>query len=149
MLKDGLWDVYSDTGMGVCTEWRTDNHVISREEQDAYAIKSFERSVVAQDGGAFAWETVPVEVFGGKGNTHVGSILYRTLFIHNFTSKAEDLILEDENMGLDTPLEHSHEPSTYSELIRHLKDMIQFYGGPISETEYMEVVLTNPKVGFY
>ncbi|XP_034702293.1 acetyl-CoA acetyltransferase, cytosolic 1 [Vitis riparia] len=67
MLKDGLWDVYSDTGMGVCAELCADNHVISREEQDAYAIHSFERGIAAQDGGAFAWEIVPVEVSGGRG----------------------------------------------------------------------------------
>ncbi|KAJ9687052.1 hypothetical protein PVL29_015776 [Vitis rotundifolia] len=67
MLKDGLWDVYSDTGMGVCAELCADNHVISREEQDAYAIQSFERGIAAQDGGAFAWEIVPVEVSGGRG----------------------------------------------------------------------------------
>ncbi|KAL6329877.1 hypothetical protein AAG906_039788 [Vitis piasezkii] len=67
MLKDGLWDVYSDTGMGVCAELCADNDVISREEQDAYAIHSFERGIAAQDGGAFAWEIVPVEVSGGRG----------------------------------------------------------------------------------
>ena len=33
MLKDGLWDVYGDVGMGVCAEICADNHVISREEQ--------------------------------------------------------------------------------------------------------------------
>lgn len=36
MLKDGLWDVYSDTGMGVCAELCADNHVISREEQVSF-----------------------------------------------------------------------------------------------------------------
>lgn len=33
MLKDGLWDVYNDFGMGVCAEICADNHAISREEQ--------------------------------------------------------------------------------------------------------------------
>ena len=85
----------------------SDNHVISREEQDVYAIQSFERGIVAQDGGSFAWarydgdsfawEIVLVEVSGGNGNTHVGGILSRMLFVCNFTSKAEDLILEGEH----------------------------------------------------
>ena len=74
-------------------------------------------------------------------NTHVGGILSRTLFVRNFTRKAEDLILEGENLGLDMPLEHSLEPSTDFKLIRHLKDVIQFCGGPISEAKYMEAVL--------
>ncbi|KAK8592924.1 hypothetical protein V6N13_043447 [Hibiscus sabdariffa] len=51
--------------------------------------------------------------------------------------------------GLYNPPEHSHEPSSDSELVKHLKDIIKFRGGPISVAEYMEEVLTNPKAGFY
>ena len=54
-------------------------------------------SIAAQYGGSFAWEIVLVEVSGGNGNTHVGGILSRMLFVCNFTSKAEDLILEGEH----------------------------------------------------
>lgn len=50
---------------------------------------------------------------------------------------------------LHNPIEHSHEPSSDSELIKHLKGIIKFRGGPISVAEYMEEVLTNPKAGFY
>lgn len=67
MLKDGLWDVYNDFGMGVCAELCADTHTVTREEQDNYAIQSFERGIAAQDAGAFAWEIVPVEVSGGRG----------------------------------------------------------------------------------
>ncbi|XP_061344072.1 acetyl-CoA acetyltransferase 2 [Gastrolobium bilobum] len=67
MLKDGLWDVYKDVGMGVCAELCADNHAISREDQDNYAIQSFERANAAQESGAFTWEIVPVEVSGGRG----------------------------------------------------------------------------------
>ncbi|EXB34477.1 Acetyl-CoA acetyltransferase, cytosolic 1 [Morus notabilis] len=67
MLKDGLWDVYNDVGMGVCAEICAENHKITREEQDDFAIQSFERGIAAQDSGAFAWEIVPVEVSGGRG----------------------------------------------------------------------------------
>ncbi|ONI19326.1 hypothetical protein PRUPE_3G272300 [Prunus persica] len=51
--------------------------------------------------------------------------------------------------GLYNPPEHSHEPSSDSELAKHLKGIIKFRGGPISVAEYMEEVLTNPKAGFY
>ncbi|KAJ4839306.1 hypothetical protein Tsubulata_049880 [Turnera subulata] len=51
--------------------------------------------------------------------------------------------------GLYNPPAHSHEPTTDSELVKHLKDVIKFRGGPISVAEYMEEVLTNPKFGFY
>uniref|UniRef100_A0A5B7AZS8 Putative acetyl-CoA acetyltransferase, cytosolic 1-like isoform X1 n=1 Tax=Davidia involucrata TaxID=16924 RepID=A0A5B7AZS8_DAVIN len=67
MLKDGLWDVYNDFGMGLCAELCADQHTITREEQDAYAIQSFDRGISAQRSGAFAWEIVPVEVSGGRG----------------------------------------------------------------------------------
>lgn len=67
MLKDGLWDVYNDVGMGSCAEICADNYSITREDQDNYAIQSFERGIAAQDSGAFAWEIVPVEVSGGRG----------------------------------------------------------------------------------
>ncbi|XWS12973.1 hypothetical protein CRYUN_Cryun37aG0135700 [Craigia yunnanensis] len=67
MLKDGLWDVYNDFGMGVCAELCADQHTITREEQDSYAIQSFERGIAAQNNGLLAWEIVPVEVSGGRG----------------------------------------------------------------------------------
>ncbi|KAK6918715.1 Thiolase, N-terminal, partial [Dillenia turbinata] len=67
MLKDGLWDVYNDYGMGACAELCADQHSITRDEQDSYAIMSFERGIAAQDSGVFAWEMVPVEVSGGRG----------------------------------------------------------------------------------
>ncbi|XP_004507588.1 acetyl-CoA acetyltransferase 2 [Cicer arietinum] len=67
MLKDGLWDVYNDFGMGICAELCADQHVITRDEQDSYAIQSFERGISAQNAGHFSWEIVPVEIFSGRG----------------------------------------------------------------------------------
>ncbi|XP_057792908.1 LOW QUALITY PROTEIN: acetyl-CoA acetyltransferase 2-like [Salvia miltiorrhiza] len=67
MLKDGLWDVYNDVGMGVCAELCAEHHSITREQQDDFAVQSFERGIAAQDAGAFAWEITPVEVSGGRG----------------------------------------------------------------------------------
>ncbi|CAK8539031.1 unnamed protein product [Lathyrus sativus] len=67
MLKDGLWDVYKDVGMGVCAELCADNHSITREDQDNFAVQSFERGIAAQESGSFAWEITPVEVSGGRG----------------------------------------------------------------------------------
>nr|XP_004293407.2 PREDICTED: acetyl-CoA acetyltransferase, cytosolic 1 [Fragaria vesca subsp. vesca] len=67
MLKDGLWDVYNDFGMGVCAELCAEKYSISREQQDNYAIQSFQRGISAQDAGLFSWEIVPVEVPGGRG----------------------------------------------------------------------------------
>ncbi|XAR68248.1 Acetyl-CoA C-acetyltransferase [Bertholletia excelsa] len=67
MLKDGLWDIYNDYGMGVCAKLRAEQHKLTREYQDDYAIPSFECSIAAQNNGAFAWEIVPVRYLGGRG----------------------------------------------------------------------------------
>ncbi|KAJ7562623.1 hypothetical protein O6H91_03G077600 [Diphasiastrum complanatum] len=71
MLKDGLWDVYNDFAMGVCGEICANGHHISRKEQDDYAIQSYERAIAAHTTGAFSWEMVQVEVFGGKGKPSI------------------------------------------------------------------------------
>ncbi|GKA63314.1 acetyl-CoA acetyltransferase, cytosolic 1-like protein [Tanacetum coccineum] len=67
MVKDGLWDVYNDFGMGVCGELCADTYGITREQQDEYAVRSFNRGIAAQKSGAFKWEMVPVKVSAGKG----------------------------------------------------------------------------------
>ncbi|CAN6702588.1 unnamed protein product [Malus baccata var. baccata] len=56
--------------------------------------------------------------------------------------------LED-NPDQTATRQHSDEPTSDSELVKHLKGIIKFRGGPISVAEYMEEVLTNPKAGFY
>ncbi|KAI5059217.1 hypothetical protein GOP47_0025536 [Adiantum capillus-veneris] len=71
MMKDGLWDVYNDCGMGVCAEICAEQHVISREDQDNFAIQSYERAISAQSSGAFKWEIVPVEIPGARGKPSV------------------------------------------------------------------------------
>uniref|UniRef100_A0A162A5B7 Acetyl-CoA C-acetyltransferase n=1 Tax=Daucus carota subsp. sativus TaxID=79200 RepID=A0A162A5B7_DAUCS len=67
MLKDGLWDVYNDFAMGSAAEICAEKHGVSREDQDNFAIQSFERGIAAQNEGAFTWEIAPVEVPGGRG----------------------------------------------------------------------------------
>ncbi|EHA8590201.1 acetyl-CoA acetyltransferase, cytosolic 1 [Cocos nucifera] len=71
MLKDGLWDVYNDFAMGMCAELCVDQHLISREEQDSYAIQSNERGIAAQHSRAFSWEIAPVEVSAGRGKPSI------------------------------------------------------------------------------
>uniref|UniRef100_A0A803MWN0 Acetyl-CoA C-acetyltransferase n=1 Tax=Chenopodium quinoa TaxID=63459 RepID=A0A803MWN0_CHEQI len=72
MLKDGLWDVYNDFGMGICAEICADNYRFSREEQDSFAIRSYERGIAAKNSGAFSWEIAParfdsVKISGNRG----------------------------------------------------------------------------------
>lgn len=67
MQKDGLVDAYDQNAMGVCADACATEHNFSREEQDAYAIQSYNRSAEAWKAGKFANEVVPVEVPQRRG----------------------------------------------------------------------------------
>jgi acetyl-CoA C-acetyltransferase len=67
MIKDGLWDVYNDMHMGSCAELLVREHRISREEQDAFARRSYTRALEAMESGQFRREITPVAVRGERG----------------------------------------------------------------------------------
>jgi acetyl-CoA C-acetyltransferase len=71
MQKDGLGDAYDEQAMGVCVDACAAEYQFSREDQDAYAIQSYERSAAAWEGGKFADEVVPVEVPQRRGDALV------------------------------------------------------------------------------
>ena len=54
--------------MGLCAEECADTYGFSREDQDAYAIRSYERAAAAWDAGRFDGEIVPVEVPQRRGD---------------------------------------------------------------------------------
>lgn len=67
MLKDGLINVYDNKHMGTCGDLCATEHNFTREEQDAFAIESYNRSAKAWESGKFDNEVVPVEVPQRKG----------------------------------------------------------------------------------
>lgn len=67
MQKDGLTDAYDNNAMGVCADLCAKEYNISREEQDAFAITSYERSTKAWSEGKFNNEVVPVAVPQRRG----------------------------------------------------------------------------------
>lgn len=71
MVHDGLWDVYNDKHMGSCAEACATEYRFSREEQDEYAVRSYERAQQAMTDGTFAAEIVPVEVERRRGDKTV------------------------------------------------------------------------------
>jgi acetyl-CoA C-acetyltransferase len=73
MVHDGLWDVYSDRHMGSCAEMCAAKYHFSREQQDAFAVRSYERAQKATEDGSFAREIVPVEIKDRKGNARLVS----------------------------------------------------------------------------
>ena len=73
MQKDGLVDAYNQQAMGVCADACATEYEFSREDQDAFAIQSYERSAKAWEAGKFDNEVVPVEVPQRRGEPVVVS----------------------------------------------------------------------------
>jgi acetyl-CoA C-acetyltransferase len=67
LQKDGLTDAYDNSAMGVCADLCATEYNISREEQDNFAIQSYNRSAKAWSEGKFDNEIVPVPVPQRKG----------------------------------------------------------------------------------
>lgn len=67
MQKDGLIDAYDGNAMGVSADACATKYEFSREDQDAYAIQSYERSAAAWESGNFDEEVVPVAVPQRRG----------------------------------------------------------------------------------
>lgn len=70
VLKDGLTDAYKKEHMGLQGELCADEHDLSREAQDEYAINSYKKAQAASAAGLFK-EIIPVEVSGGRGKPNV------------------------------------------------------------------------------
>lgn len=69
--KDGLTDAYGKEHMGMAGEECASDHSITREQQDEYAIKSYQKAQKATEAGLFKTEIVPVEVTGGRGKPNI------------------------------------------------------------------------------
>lgn len=73
LVKDGLTDVYNKVHMGVCAEKCADEMSFSRNEQDEFALTSYDRSSSAWASGKFTNEVVSVEVPQRRGDAMVVS----------------------------------------------------------------------------
>ncbi|MDD7913197.1 acetyl-CoA C-acyltransferase [Polaribacter ponticola] len=67
MQKDGLVDAYGKVAMGVCADECATEYSFSREDQDAFAIQSYNRSSKAWSEGKFTDEIVPVSIPQRRG----------------------------------------------------------------------------------
>jgi acetyl-CoA C-acetyltransferase len=68
MISDGLWDVFNNIHMGVTAENIAKKFEISREEQDAFAAASQQKTEAAQKAGKFKEEIIPIEIPQRKGD---------------------------------------------------------------------------------
>lgn len=70
--KDGLRDAYGKQElMGMAAELCASTHELSREQQDEYAIKAYQKAQAATEAGMFTAEIAPIEVSGGRGKPTV------------------------------------------------------------------------------
>jgi acetyl-CoA C-acetyltransferase len=67
MQKDGLVDAYGKVAMGVCADECANEYKFSREQQDEFAIQSYNRSAKAWSEGKFDDEIVPVAIPQRRG----------------------------------------------------------------------------------
>ena len=68
MINDGLWDIFNNYHMGVTAENIATKCNISREDQDAFALKSQQKAQAAIETGKFSGEIVPMMIPQRKGD---------------------------------------------------------------------------------
>lgn len=68
MVNDGLWDAFNQYHMGITAENVAEQWGITREEQDAFAVRSQNLAEAAIKAGKFKEEIVPVEIPQKKGD---------------------------------------------------------------------------------
>lgn len=67
LVKDGLTDVYNKQHMGNCAEMCAKDYDFSREDQDKFAIESYQKTAQASKNGKFTDEIIPVEIPQRRG----------------------------------------------------------------------------------
>jgi acetyl-CoA C-acetyltransferase len=68
LMHDGLWEAYNHFPMGNCADNTAKEMKISREEQDNYAIRSYQRTAESTSSGKFKDEIIPIEIPQRKGD---------------------------------------------------------------------------------
>jgi acetyl-CoA C-acetyltransferase len=71
LIFDGLWCSFGDCHMGGHAEYTAAKASVSREDADAFSLRSHQNAVAAIEGGRFRNEIVPVEVKNRRGLTVV------------------------------------------------------------------------------
>jgi acetyl-CoA C-acetyltransferase len=67
LLHDGLWDIVNDFHMGISNELCSERYNVTREDQDHYAERSYQRTLAAIQAGKFKDEILPVPIPQRKG----------------------------------------------------------------------------------
>ncbi len=68
MVYDGLWDTFNDYHMGMTAENMSETYNVTREDADAYSVRSHQRAAKATQEGLFKDQIVPIDL-QRKGET--------------------------------------------------------------------------------
>ena len=68
MVHDGLWDHINDFHMGMSAEFCAEKYHVTREDQDEFAVNSYNLSFKSSEEGRFKEQIVPVPVPQRKGD---------------------------------------------------------------------------------
>lgn len=124
LKKDGLCDAFTGKEMGVTAENVAAKFGITREQQDAFALKSHQKAVFAQNNGDFDAEIAPVQLADGtlisrdehpRANTSMEKLAkLKTLFEADFGTREADG-MRGANCGLNEADSGSRETCGMSE----------------------------------
>ncbi|WP_422111653.1 acetyl-CoA C-acyltransferase [Gardnerella sp. DNF00571G] len=124
LKKDGLCDAFTGKEMGVTAENVAAKFGITREQQDAFALKSHQKAVFAQNNGDFDAEIAPVQLADGtlisrdehpRANTSMEKLAkLKTLFEADFETREADG-MRGANCGLSETDSGSRETGGMSE----------------------------------
>ncbi|RIY22037.1 acetyl-CoA C-acyltransferase [Gardnerella sp. DNF00257] len=124
LKKDGLCDAFTGKEMGVTAENVAAKFDITREQQDAFALKSHQKAVFAQNNGDFDAEIAPVQLADGtlisrdehpRANTSMEKLAkLKTLFEADFGTREADG-MRGANCGLSEADSGSRETGGMSE----------------------------------
>ena len=124
LKKDGLCDAFTGKEMGVTAENVAAKFGITREQQDAFALKSHQKAVFAQNNGDFDAEIAPVQLADGtlisrdehpRANTSMEKLAkLKTLFEADFGMREADG-MRGANCGLSEADSGSRETDGMSE----------------------------------
>ena len=67
LTKDGLSDAYDQSAMGLCGDKTASKYHITRQEQDEFAVRSYQLSADSTEKGYFKNEIISVEITSPKG----------------------------------------------------------------------------------
>ena len=106
VVRDGLSDASDGRAMGFAAEECATEHTFSREEQDEYAIESYQKAQKAQAEGLFKNEIAPIEVSGGRGKpnkvidkddevSNVSQAILISRYFNNANALADSLTLRN------------------------------------------------------